>query len=174
MAVIGVLLGLAVFGIQALQKAQRETQRLQDLKNIQGQLESYYSKAKSYPIGWGCLSASGAGVTTNQVRVENIDDSEGNAVATGNFVISGNTWFGNGFSSTFPIQSQTPEFGYLAAVPNPDISYANMSANGCGSYVATADHWYIFYLQLGCTSQEYALFACTENGLTANLGSKND
>ncbi|MEI6886721.1 MAG: type II secretion system protein [bacterium] len=50
MAVIGILLALAVFGIQALQKSQRETQRAQDLKNIQGELESYYSKYRRYPV----------------------------------------------------------------------------------------------------------------------------
>ncbi|MEI6887483.1 MAG: prepilin-type N-terminal cleavage/methylation domain-containing protein [bacterium] len=49
MAVIGVLLSLAVFGIQALQKSQRETQRLNDLRNIQGTLESFYSKNRRYP-----------------------------------------------------------------------------------------------------------------------------
>ncbi|MEI6462218.1 MAG: type II secretion system protein [bacterium] len=145
MAVIGVLLSLAVFGIQALQKNQRETQRLNDLRNIQGSLESYYSKYRRYPL-----------------------QTEFNVVDT-NFEITYGVGVGAINFATIPIQSLTPtEFndGYNSATCSDD-----------DGHIATADTWWVQYhtsAAFGAVNpQEYALFACTENGKTTNLGSKN-
>ncbi|MEI6462199.1 MAG: type II secretion system protein [bacterium] len=142
MAVIGVLLSLAVFGIQALQKSQRETQRLNDLRNIQGTLESFYSKNKRYPL-----------------------NTELPTPDTTNFVITA-TGAATPFA-TIPIQSLTPsistDYTATSAYKTPPTCPAT-----------SADTWTIFYRVSTDSPQEYALFACTENGLSTNLGSKVD
>ncbi len=143
MAVIGVLLSLAVFGIQALQKNQRETQRLNDLRNIQGSLESFYSKYRRYPINTMEVAAEG----TN-FYIDYGQHGQGGTI----------------IFATIPIQSLTPSFF-------PDI-YNNPTV--CADHPATADTWTIFYGTNPQSPQEYGLFACTENGKSNNLGSKND
>ncbi|MEI6887482.1 MAG: type II secretion system protein, partial [bacterium] len=142
MAVIGVLLSLAVFGIQALQKNQRETQRLNDLRNIQGSLESFYSKNKRYPT-----------MAELTVLNDNLNDKD--------FQIKIATE-ANAFA-TIPVQSLTPT-KYAAAV--------TYDGADCVANLATADTWHLFYQTADSSPQEYALYACTENGKSTNLGSK--
>ncbi|MEI6462201.1 MAG: type II secretion system protein [bacterium] len=173
MAVIGVLLSLAVFGIQALQKNQRETQRLNDLRNIQGSLESYYSKYRRYPTenelkdtyvatAPKLLNGSLLNEINAQRQVGGFVPRDPNV-----FVL----YYGNVVYATIPIQSLTP------TVMNVGYMYATCSDNGINSdqHVATADTWWVGYsTALVDNPQEYGLYGCTENGLSTNLGSKND
>ena len=145
MAVIGVLLSLAVFGIQALQKNQRETQRLNDLRNVQGTLESFYSKNKRYPLDTELTIPAG----------------------TSNFVVTTGVGNGSPTFATIPIQSLTPTIDGSKA-------YSGTLANAPCTTPATADTWVLNYRIATTSPQEYALFGCTENGTTTNLGSKND
>jgi len=151
MAVIGVLLSLAVFGIQALQKNQRETQRMQDLKNIQGQLEAFYTKYRRYPVS-GSNNNAELRVNGNNPEI--------------------NVGFQPDPSSTFatiPIQSMTP----LILVGNYDTYDCNDPFN-----TPSADNWNIIYAtirqDLNPNPQVYELFGCTEGGKTNNLGGSDD
>ena len=144
MAVIGVLVSLSVFGIQALQKSSRETSRLTDMKNIQGELESYYQKYGRYP-DVGKISVNGS-----------------------NFEIKDTT---NSVFATIPILTLTP--GFLDAAHAANVTYTNAKTDKC-TELPSSDEWTIYYLATSSVAQKYALFACTEGGITSNLGTKND
>jgi len=49
LVVVGMLIAMAVVGIQAVQTGSRESQRGNDIRNFQGLVEDYYSKFKQYP-----------------------------------------------------------------------------------------------------------------------------
>lgn len=49
LVVVGLLIAMAVVGIQAVQVGSREAQRGNDVRNFQGMVEDYYSKFKQYP-----------------------------------------------------------------------------------------------------------------------------
>lgn len=49
MAVIAVLMGLSLYGIQTLQRNQRDTERRSAVSNINLEITSYYSDFGSYP-----------------------------------------------------------------------------------------------------------------------------
>lgn len=49
MAIIATLLGLSLFGIQAVQRSQRDTERRAALQSINLELANYYSENSTYP-----------------------------------------------------------------------------------------------------------------------------
>jgi prepilin-type N-terminal cleavage/methylation domain-containing protein len=56
MAVISILISLAVVGIQAIQKSQRELSRQNDIRNIAGAMAEYYAKNRVYPLNYSWFS----------------------------------------------------------------------------------------------------------------------
>ena len=172
MAVIGVLLALSVFGIQAIQKSQRETQRITDLKNIQGQLQAYYSKYNRYPleteliIGYSTSSMLvNPRLSFNHSLISLINAISRVPLAQGEGNLSVLIHNGNIQFSGIPLTSLTPTI--INTVFNDETC--------TGDNFATPDTWIIDYHVASVPSpQEYALYACTENGKSYNLGSKND
>lgn len=49
MAIIATLLGLSLYGVQAVQRSQRDTERRASLQNINLELASYYAANSQYP-----------------------------------------------------------------------------------------------------------------------------
>lgn len=49
MAIIATLLGLSLFGIQAVQRSQRDTERRAALQSVNLELANYYSENATYP-----------------------------------------------------------------------------------------------------------------------------
>ena len=164
MAVIGILITLAVVGIQAIQKSQRETVRVNDLRNISSTLETYFSKYRAYPVSNAAL---------------------GTAVGSGNCASSG------GISYTAPTLSFCPAgsvtVGTLYTVTLQALGGLVYTGTGadqagmlCGAAVndathlqGTADVWTIFYktAPAAASPQSYTLYGCTENGFSTKFGS---
>lgn len=165
MAVIGILITLAVVGISAIQRSQRETMRLNDLRNIKVALTDFYTKYRNYPPtydyffvspdwhlcikDWSIANGGQAG-----------NDSTCNATATGNMYFNkikinqqGASIYQNSFSGV-PISS-------TVSAPSADCE------KGKGP-----DTWSIYYKTnfIGTGAQQYGLFGCTENGLSINFG----
>lgn len=167
MAVIGILITLAVVGIQAIQKAQRETSRLNDLRSVQSTLEAYYSKFKYYPIATAQTVANSA---TQNLKYDTATgtitfyEKDGSTVTT--------------FSTTpqqkgLMAQSATAGQGGLRIHGTTYAAITTCLTDG-SAQAATPDQWQIYYKTGSGTPQSYALGACTENGMSANLGPKAD
>ena len=169
MAVIGILITLAVVGISALQRSQRETMRLNDMRNIKVSLTDFYTKYRNYPPSydylvispdwylcikdWSVANGGNAGI-----------DSTCNATTTGDMyynkikinqqgaAINANNFAGVPISTT-------------VTAPSADC------VTGKGP-----DTWSIYYKTnfVGTGAQQYGLYACTENGLSINFGEIDD
>lgn len=161
MAVIGILISLAVVGIQALQRSQRETTRLNDISNLNGKLTEYYTKYRVYPridINDNPLS---------DIKVDNVAPDIGICL----FVPG----YGDGNDCDVNVSS-TAIFSSLKMSPGVDLDYDILTSYdsytcGNGSY-GTSETFRIFYGHRSVsTPQQYALFGCLESGKTINYGS---
>ncbi|MEI6462202.1 MAG: type II secretion system protein [bacterium] len=203
MAVIGVLISLSIVGVQAVQKAQRETSRLTDLSNIQGALESYFQKYERYPLqqelGTTYVAAYSPTSPSNLLSKNLL--GEVNAV----FDIPGNGGPQpqippGGQDPQNPGQQQNPGVGQhqynppnAFAIYNGETQISTLPMQSLGSTIMNsaystetcefspvsahfgkADTWWIGYTATGPTPQKYGLYACTESGKTKNFGVKND
>ena len=171
MAVIGILISLAVVGIQALQRSQRETTRLNDIRNLDAKLAEYYTKYRHYPLTdmsdgtstsntdmvfdiqapdvGACLFIPGYG------REEECDVTTTSNIKFSNIILS-NGLFGSikGATSTRYVEFGGAYTGYTCPPDN-----------------ITADSYEVDYVtRVTPTPQEYMLFGCLESGITQNFG----
>ena len=168
MAVIGILITLAVVGIQALQKSQRETTRLNDLKNFNATLASYYSKYRAYPLATTTKhdDVFSATLTDNLTVVggtaPTVTFTEVGSVTATNFIV--------------PISSLGMKIHSFSdwGANGVNVGCVSTGAEGDDNLVATADQWYIEYRTGTGLPQSYTLAACTENGWSGNQGTKVD
>lgn len=95
MAIIGVILGLAIFGISAAQRNSRETQRKSAAQDINAGVADYYTKYSSYPTYICPVGSSFVLRTTNVVTACNTATENCVTVPTaGSSVASGTTCLG--------------------------------------------------------------------------------
>ncbi len=166
MAVIGILITLAVVGIQAIQKSQRETTRLNDMRNIVSSLFEYYTSNRVYPpdISWLYIGTDGeeiciydwpGGWATSDDRECRIDykgTAFFNKVNLGQkgAVTSGQYFDGEEIAST-------------VTAPGGDCEVPK-----------SPDTWTIYYKTnfggFSGTPQIYGLYFCSESGLSQNFG----
>ena len=143
MAVIGVLISLTVFGIQALEKGERETRRLNDLRNIQVALESYFSKYNRYPL-------------LNEVAYDSVNT---------NIVLYNGPALQVVFSR-IKVASLIPHIIKNAyATETCTGANAGTANNWFVSYFVSNVG--------NVEPQKFGLFGCTENGKTKNFGNKD-
>ena len=91
MAIIATLLGLSLFGIQAVQRSQRDTERRASLKTINIELANYYAEYRAYPtsltvtktsINFGTKSVPLSGVAKACTSGEAGADRKSNGICT--------------------------------------------------------------------------------------------
>jgi general secretion pathway protein G len=168
MAVIGILITLAVVGIQAIQKAQRETVRLNDVRSVQSTLESYYSKFKKYPAADG-QAAIGAAYAAG--ASQNLKWASGTSKLTFGDPAASPSATDSSFSLVFQALGVVP----VSSTGAGKVGTCNAAATNLASsiYTATADVWYVVYKTStgSANPQSYSLYACTENGFSDNFGS---
>jgi prepilin-type N-terminal cleavage/methylation domain-containing protein len=185
MAVIGILITLAVVGIQAIQKAQRETSRINDIRNFQTKLEEFYGKYRFYPrmlstktevkgeiaSGWN----PGKRICISYPNPPSTVGNSYNCVST-----TANGGDGGSANAPFTFIDTIPGAGIYAVNENTVAVYSTFNCNsnfplqqdgnGIDGGTPNAEQWGIFYKSIGSTPQQYTLFGCTENGKTANWG----
>jgi len=167
MAVIGILITLAVVGIQAVQKSQRETTRVNDVKNMSATLASYYSKYRYYPQS-AVASVTGTVIDGTASATENIKYTSPIITLTDSAAVD--TSFTLTLSSLGAKVISAPAWGAAGA----SITCAVGGSEGATTLAPSADQWYIFYRAQTSTPQSYTLASCTENGWSTNFGSKID
>jgi len=175
MAVIGILITLAVVGIQALQRSQRETVIANDLRNIQGALVQYYAKYRQYPSvsddlsdelkfdGQGakqglCLTLPFKGdIVAEKMGGDYICDIETTDSVALSYIFSRIT------TEQLGIYYNPPDF-------TTGSTYSGWNCSNFDTQGGNA--WMLGYISgfPGEYPQEYALFACTENGKSINYG----
>lgn len=168
MAVIGILITLAVVGIQAIQKAQRETTRLNDMRNLLAFIEEYNSKFRMYPKHYSFFIND----TSGEGKVICIYRPEGwySGVDT-NCTISN---IGTGLYNRLIFQQPGAEI-YGNNFSGVDIDTTVTAPGGDCEVPKSPDNWTIYYRSnIGINGVEYpqqfGLYACTENGLTQKFG----
>jgi len=70
MAIIAVLMGLSLFGIQSVQRSQRDTERRAALSNINLEIAAYYGDNGSYPAVTMNVTASTVTVGTKTLTLK--------------------------------------------------------------------------------------------------------
>ncbi len=169
MAVIGILISLAVVGIQAIQKSQRETTRANDVKNLVASLAEYYGKYRTYP---GTLDDS-----SSELKLDNVGGNQGvclfkpgqgtdSSSQNGDGDCDVETESGSGLYSIL-------KFGQLNMVIGlADLTSVLHSTYVCADVEMTADLWRIVYANRGSgnSTQAYGLWYCSENGKSINFG----
>lgn len=170
MAVLGILISLAVVGIQAIQKSQRETTRANDVKNLVASLAEYYGKFRTYP---GTLDD-----TSSELKVDNVGGTQGICLFKPGQGTVSSSQLGDGDCD---VETESGaglysilKFGQLNLV----ISLADFqslyihSTYTCADSDMTADLWRIIYINRGSgnSTQAYGLWYCSENGKSINFG----
>jgi len=160
MAVIGILISLAVVGIQAIQKSQRETTRLNDIRNLDAKLAEYYTKYRVYPH---IEDDSGL----SDIKVDQVAPDVGLCLLTP----------GTGDGNDCDVDVSNPVyFSILKTSPGVQITAESLASYdtftcGDGTY-GTSESFYIYYGHRSVSApQQYALFGCLESGKTINFGS---
>jgi len=170
MAVIGILITLAVVGIQAIQKAQRETTRLNDIQNLSGMLSEYFAKYRQYPK---TVSYDDA---TSDIKVDSLGPNVGFCLYVP----------GNGIDNDCDVDIINPSIKYSNVLFSPGIfnsdtfvdsvnqpQIVDYTAHVCPNIIGS-DHYEVYYLTRDVqTPQEFMLSACLESGKTQNFGSLN-
>lgn len=184
MAVIGILLTLSIIGIQAIQKSQRETSRLNDLRNFQGKIEEFYGRFKFYPR----MVTTGGRIEIKGETIAGWNPGKrvciSNPVA-GNYYncVSTTSTGSDGSDKPFSFLDFTQGAGIYTVTEITSATYSTFNcnsnfplqqdSNGLLDSKPTAEQWGIFYKSNGLTPQQYTLFGCTENGKTENFGTLN-
>ena len=169
MAVIGILITLAVVGIQALQKSQRETVRQKDVRNISATLASYYTKNRAYPISDAADKAATVAAAAGTTNLIYTGGSNPTITFTNLGTVTPST-FSLALSGLGAKIHSVDDWGALGA----NVACTLGAAEGAQVLGPTADQWYIMYRATTASPQSYTLAACTENGWSANFGTKID
>lgn len=165
--ILGVCIGSVVFivgkltvdGTKALQQSQRETLRLNDLREVAMSLEEYYTMYRAYPR---LSNASGLKVL-NQVTDKRDLKLESQTISFLDPV--------TGLSTKIKTIVSSPGVEiYTGSGVNQTITCFTGNKASESSLGSSSDVWQIYYLALGDNPQEYKLEACTENGLSKNIG----
>ncbi len=167
MAVIGILISLAVVGIQALQRSQRETTRLNDIRNFDAKLAEYYTKYRHYPIlnhNDNPLSdikydigGTEQGVCLFVPGMGDPNDCDVSVTASYKFA---NVIMSPGF------------FGSVGGTHTPFDLLGDYDAYVCSPGTSDPNLYEVYYsTRTTGTPQEYMLFGCLESGKTQNFGS---
>ena len=193
MAVIGILITLAVVGIQAIQRAQREVVRQNDLRNLQGKIEEYYGKYRTYP-NFDYMVVASDGTAICLLNPSAAIGSTSGANGRCNKDITQNAEFFSSLQINIPINTFGNPLGYVQywiTVPyygalgtgtvTGDSTYGCVGTNWTGNNSITADKWVLYYsvgttvgYGTGGTAQQYRIGECTENGAISPIGSKLD
>ena len=170
MAVIGILITLAVVGISAVQRSQRETLRLNDLRNLKIALQDFYTKYRNYPPDntWIRLVPDGSVCIYDWYAP--YGPRTGASDTTCDIATTGNAYF---TKIKFNQQGGVVNNNYFNNVP---IAATVTAVGGNCENPTTADTWTIYYKTnlAGYGAQVFGLYACTENGLSVNYGELND
>lgn len=172
MAVIGILITLAVVGIQAVQKSQREVVRQNDLRNVSAVLANYYTKFKAYPRSES-LAPTGAAIVASAGTNINFDGKEKLSFSDVNLATSTNTNYSVTLAALGVKFVSIPAWGN-GTLPAAGCTVGATESNTGDPLSPSADQWYILYRASTATPQSYTLAACTENGWSANQGTKID
>ena len=172
MAVIGILITLAVIGISAVQKSQRETLRLNDLRNLKIALQDFYTKYRNYPPDHDWIKLSPDGSVCILDWLTPYGARTGASDLTCDVAVTGSAYF---LKIKFNQQGGVIYDNDFANVP---ISTTVTAPAGHCENPMTADAWYVYYkTNLAPNTygaQVFGLYACTENGLSVNFGELND
>lgn len=185
MAVIGVLITLAVVGINAIQNSQRQLGIANDLRNFDALLNEYYGRYRLYPN----LDANGFFVETGGAFTRVVMDKtmpnlgiclvvpgkEGISSACNVDNIDKNKYF-SAVKMSQPRISDTITFG--GNIGDPVVRAAYFSSgqvkNDCNFHINAGnvgvDKWALIYGTYPA-NQEYMLSACNEQGVLQNMGS---
>ncbi len=172
MAVIGILLTLAVVGISAVQRSQRETLRLNDLRNLKIALQDFYTKYRNYPPDHDWIVLSQDGSVCIKDWFAPYGPRTGGSDTTCDVATTGSAYF---LKIKFNQQGGAIYDNDFAGVP---ISTTVTGVNGDCITSKGADSWSVYYKTNLAPdtygSQTFGLYACTENGLSVNYGELND
>lgn len=115
MAIIAVLMGLSLFGIQAVQRSQRDTERRAALSNINLEIAAWYGDYGSYPVVTFDPTTSTARVGPNGPNQKTI--SLKGAAKVGTDTTNGTTvyCYSGGGTSTFQLGVKLESSGWGAA-----------------------------------------------------------
>lgn len=159
-SVIFIVGKLTVDGTQSLQKSQRETIRMNDVREVARSLEEYYTMYRAYPR----LSSS------NGLKpLELVTDKKDMKLDTQTISYLDPI---TGLSTNYKTVISSPGVKiYTGSGVNQALTCFSGNKASETSLGSSSDVWQIYYLALGDNPQEYKLEACTENGLSNNFGS---
>ncbi|MEI6886875.1 MAG: prepilin-type N-terminal cleavage/methylation domain-containing protein [bacterium] len=189
LVVVGMLIAMAVIGIQAVQTGSRESQRGNDIRNFQGLVEDYYSKFKQYPsmnpadhqLKFDDAFQTQFAANTLEPSEDytyicllpvGLDSSAYNAVSCDSSTEStGNVYrvYKMGMPARFirSIPFASPYFG-----ADGTTAQAHCTANNVPPSYST---WFLYYsVEVTSRPQAYRLGFCSEYGLKNPSGSKLD
>ena len=172
MAVIGILITLAVVGISAVQKSQRETLRLNDLRNLKIALQDFYTKYRNYPPDHNWLVLSTDGSVCVKDWFPPYGPRTGASDLTCDVAVTGSAYF-----LKIKFNQQGGEIYNNNFSNVPILATVTASGGHCENPVS-ADAWYVYYKTNLAPdtygAQVFGLYACTENGISVNYGELND
>ena len=190
MAVIGILITLAVVGIQAIQKAQRETVRMNDFRNLQAKIEEYYGKYRLYPnFSHMVIAPDGSAVCLLNPSAADARFSVANGRCNQNTTL--NAEFFSSTPISIRLNTLSDPLGYIQWFLELSYDYITTEpAWGCngtlwaGANQVSPENWFLLYSisqsngydepGVTKTAQQYRLGGCTENGPISPVGSKLD
>ena len=185
MAVIGILISLAVVGIQAIQNSQRQLGIANDLRNFDALLNEYYGKYRLYPnLDSDGFFTETSGPYTRVVLDKTLPNlgiclvipgQEGVSSACNVDNLDKNKYF-SGVKMSQPTISDVITFGGNIGDPVVRATYfsSGQVKNDCNYHINAGnvgvDKWALIYGTYPA-SQEYMLSACNEQGVLQNMGS---
>ena len=151
MAIIAVILSLSIYGIGAVQRAQREALRQNDIKNIQTFIQNFYNQYQFYPVS--CWNHPGTPIPDSTQYCLYFDGS----LKEAKIIVNG------GVIDTIKLNVGIP-FRPEHVTTTPISTYT------CS---VDAESWQIIYrTPTGSTKpQTYGLAYCSEAGTSRNYGS---
>ena len=152
MAIIGVLLGLAIFGVSAAQRGQRDTARKAALQDINIGIQDYYDRNNRYPAyvrgdGTNIYLSDNSGCTgakTITVPLKNVQTTGGTTGCTaGSTAVTIGSTVDNQYTRIC-LRMSGATAGYIIGTRLENASVFDVgsssdhsdSANGCGSAFA--------------------------------------
>lgn len=189
MAVIGILISLAVVGINAIQNSQRQLGIANDLRNFEALLNEYYGKYRLYPNLDGDPNTQGGffnengGPFTRVVMDKTmpnlgiclvIPGKEGVSATCNVDSIDRNKYF-SAVKMSQPTISTAIVFGNNIGDPVVRATYfsSGQVKNDCNFHINAGnvgvDKWALIYGTYPA-NQEYMLSACNDQGVLQNIG----
>lgn len=134
MAIIAVLMGLSLFGIQSVQRSQRDTERRSALSNINLEIAALYGDFGQYPPSGTGVTINGTTVTIRLGTTTRTLTLKGAAIGAANTTIGGTAYCysSTGGSYQLGVKLESSDWG----APSTAQQLGNAGACGAGQVVS--------------------------------------